>query len=72
MRIFTPVAVSVSILLCQSPDIRAGQSPAASQEATCAITGRVTIENEGAPGVVVTLQPASSSFPSPPPAARRA
>jgi Carboxypeptidase regulatory-like domain len=70
MRIFTPIAVSVGILLGAAPDIRAGQSPAASQEATCSITGRVTIENEGAPGIAVTLQPATSSFPLPPPVAR--
>jgi len=70
MRIFTPIAVSAAILLGMAPEIRAGQSPAASQEATCSIKGRVTIENEGAPGVVVTLQPASSSFPLPPPVAR--
>ena len=71
MRIFTPIAISAAILLCASPDIRAGQAPgAASQEATCSIKGRITIENEGAPAVVVTLQPASSSFPLPPPVAR--
>jgi hypothetical protein len=71
MRIFTPIAISVGVLLCASPDIRAGQAPgAAVQEATCSIKGRVTIENEGAPGVVVTLQPASSSFPLPPPVTR--
>jgi hypothetical protein len=70
MRVFTPIAISVGVLLCLSPDIRAGQSPAASQEATCSIKGRVTIENDGATGVVVTLQPASLSFPLPPPVAR--
>jgi hypothetical protein len=71
MRVFTLIAISVGVLFCLSPDIRAGQSPgAASHEATCSITGRVTIETEGAPGVVVTLQPASSSFPLPPPMAR--
>ena len=71
MRIFTPIAVSAAILLCAAPDIRAGQSPAAaSQEAKCAITGRVTIENEGASGIAVVLQPASSSWPLPPPVAR--
>ncbi len=63
MRIFTPIAVSAAILLSAAPDIRAGQShAAASQEATCAITGRVTIENEGASGVVITLQPATGRF----------
>lgn len=70
MRIFTCIAISVAVLLCATRDIRAGQSPAASQEATAAITGRVTIENEGAPGIAVVLQPASSSFPLPPPVAR--
>jgi Carboxypeptidase regulatory-like domain len=70
MRVFTPIAISAAILLCLSPEIQAGQSPAASQEATCSIKGRVTIENEGALGVVVTLQLASSSFPLPPPVAR--
>src|SRR5215475_12680648 len=71
MRIFTPIAVSAAILLCAAPDIRAGQSPAAaSQEAKCAITGRVTIENEGASGIAVVLQPATSSYPLPPPVAR--
>jgi hypothetical protein len=29
MRIFTPITVSVGVLLCLSPDIRAGESPAA-------------------------------------------
>ncbi|MBO0725651.1 MAG: hypothetical protein J2P52_08635, partial [Blastocatellia bacterium] len=71
MRIFTPIAVSVAILLGATPGIRAGQAPAAaSQEATCAITGRVAIENEGAPGVTVILQQATSSRPLPPPVAR--
>jgi hypothetical protein len=70
MRIFTPIAVSVAILLSAAPVILARQSPAASQEATCAITGRVTIENEAASGVVVTLQRATSSTPSPAPIAR--
>jgi hypothetical protein len=66
MRIFTPIAVGVVILLSGAPNIR----PVASQEATCAVTGRVTIENEAAPGVVVTLQRATSGAPSPPPLAR--
>src|SRR5215510_11739062 len=70
MRIFTPIAISVAILLGAASDIRAGQSSAASQEATCAITGRVTIDSQGAPGVAVTLQPATSSWPLPPPVAR--
>jgi hypothetical protein len=71
MRIFTPIAVSAAILLGAAPDIRAGQAPAAaSPEAKCAITGRVTIENEGAPGIAVVLQPASSSPTLPPPVAR--
>ncbi|HEV2668060.1 MAG TPA: carboxypeptidase-like regulatory domain-containing protein, partial [Blastocatellia bacterium] len=71
MRIFTTIAISGAILLGAAPDIRAGQAPgAASREATCAITGRVSIDNEGAPGVAVVLQPALSSFPLPPPVAR--
>ncbi|HEX5082463.1 MAG TPA: carboxypeptidase regulatory-like domain-containing protein [Blastocatellia bacterium] len=70
MRIFTPIAVSVAILLGAAPVILARQSPAASQEATCAITGRVTIENEAASGVVVALQRASSNSPAPAPIAR--
>jgi hypothetical protein len=70
MRIFTPIAISVAILLIATPDIRARRSPADSQEATCAITGRVTIENEAAPGVVVALQRATSSWPLPAPIAR--
>jgi hypothetical protein len=70
MRIFTPIAVSVAILLSAAPVILASQSPAASQEATCAITGRITIENEAASGVVVTLQRETSNWPLPPPVAR--
>jgi hypothetical protein len=79
MRTFTPIAVGVAILLSAAPDIHnirdihdiwAGQAPAASQEATCAITGRGAIETEAAPGVVVTLQRATSSTPLPPPLAR--
>jgi hypothetical protein len=70
MRVFAHTAMSVAVLLSAATDIRAGLSPAASQKATCAITGRVIIENEGAPGVDVTLQPATSSWPSPPPLER--
>ena len=70
MRIFTPIAISGAILLGAAPEIRAGQSPAASQEATCAITGRVTIDSQGAPGVAVALQQATSGGPSHPPVAR--
>src|SRR5262245_6629938 len=70
MRVFTPIAISVAILLSAAPCIRAGQSLAASQEATGSITGRVTIENEGAPGVTVTLRRAPSRWPLPPPVAR--
>src|SRR5688572_6013710 len=70
MRIFTSIAVSVAILLIAAPEIRAGQSPADAREAACAIVGRVIIENEGAPGVTVTLQPATSRWPLPPPVAR--
>jgi len=70
MRAFTLIPVSVAILLSAAPGIRAVQSPAASQEATGSITGRVTIENEGAPGVTVTLRGAPSRWPLPPPVAR--
>jgi hypothetical protein len=62
MLIFTPIAVTVAILL--------GAAPSDSQEATCAITGRVIIENEAAPGIVVRLQRETSSHPLPPPIAR--
>jgi uncharacterized protein (DUF2141 family) len=70
MRIFTPIAVGIAIPLSAAPDILARQSPAASQEATGAITGRVTVENEEAPGVAVTLQRETSGWPLPPPVAR--
>src|SRR5262245_62306190 len=70
MRIFTPIAISVVILLGMAPEIRAGQSPAASQEATCAITGRVTVDSQGAPGVAVALQQAAPGGPLSPPVAR--
>jgi hypothetical protein len=63
MRIFTPIAVGIAIPLSAAPDILARQSPAASQEATGAITGRVTVENEEAPGVAVTLQRETSGWP---------
>jgi hypothetical protein len=69
MRIFTPIAISVAVLLGAAPEIRAGQT-SSPQEATCAITGRVTIDNQGAPGVAVALQQATSGRPSPPPVAR--
>jgi len=55
MRIFTPIAVSAAILLGMAPEIRAGLSSAASQEATCAIAGRVTIDNQGAAGVAARI-----------------
>ncbi|HKC85368.1 MAG TPA: carboxypeptidase-like regulatory domain-containing protein [Blastocatellia bacterium] len=70
MRIFTPIAISGAILLGAAHEIPAGLSYAAWQEATCAIMGRVTIENEAAPDIAVVLQPASSSYPLPPPVAR--
>jgi hypothetical protein len=62
VRAFTLIAVSVATLLGAAPGIQAGQSPAASQEATGSITGRVTIENEGAPGVIVTLWPKARPY----------
>jgi hypothetical protein len=74
MRIFTSIAISVAVLLggtVDIHDIRASQSPAvSSQEAAGTITGRVTIDNQGAPGVAVTLQQATGSWPLPAPAAR--
>src|SRR5262245_40090482 len=71
MRIFTPIAVSVSILLSLSPDTRAVQAPgAALQEAKCSIKGRVTIENEAAPDIAVALQQSTPGGPLPPPVAR--
>jgi hypothetical protein len=57
-------------LLGVAPEIRAGLSSAASQEATCAITGRVTIDNQGAAGIAVALQQVKSGEPSPSPVAR--
>src|SRR4030095_11368096 len=58
-------------VLSGASNIQAGPSTAASsQEASCSITGRVTIENEAAPDIPVILRPASSSFPLPPPVAR--
>jgi len=69
MRIFTSIAISVAVLLGAATEIWAGQT-SSPQEATCAITGRVTIDNQGAPGVAVALQQATSGGPSPPPVAR--
>src|SRR5262249_38159230 len=70
MRIFASIAISLAVLSGAS-NIQAGQSPAASsQEASCSITGRVTIENEPAPDIAVVLQPSSSSWPMPSPVAR--
>lgn len=70
MRIFTLITISVAALLGVAPEIRAGLSSAASQEATCAITGRVTIDSQGAAGIAVALLQATSGEPSPPPMAR--
>src|SRR5262245_60780469 len=70
MRIFASIAISLAVLSGVSR-IHAGQSPAtSSQEASCSITGRVTIENEPASDIPVVLQPAAGSFPLPPPVAR--
>lgn len=70
MRIFASIAICLAVLSGAS-NILAGQSPAASsQEASCSITGRVTIENEAAPDIAVVLQPATGSWPLPPPVAR--
>jgi hypothetical protein len=63
MRIYASIAVCFAVL-SGAYNIQAGQSPAASsQEASCSITGRVTIENEAAPDIAVVLQPATGSFP---------
>src|SRR5262245_59818613 len=70
MRIFASIAISLAVLSGAS-NIQAGQAPAASsQDASCSITGRVTIENEAAPDIPVVLQPATGSWPLPPPVAR--
>src|SRR5262249_36941590 len=70
MRISESIPLSLAVLPGAS-NIQAGQSPdASSQEASCSITGRVTIENEAAPDVPVVLQPATGSWPLPPPVAR--
>src|SRR5262245_4099551 len=70
MRIFAFIAITLVALSGATGDV-VSQSPATpSQEATGTISGRVTIENEAAPDIAVVLQPASSSFPLPPPVAR--
>src|SRR5262245_81167 len=70
MRILASIAICFAVLSGAS-DIQAGQAPAASsQEASCSVAGRVTIENEAAPDIAVVLQPASSNWPLPPPVAR--
>src|SRR5215468_7712899 len=72
MRIFASIAISLAVL-SGAPNLHAGQSPAApSQEGIGSITGRITIENEAAPDIAVVLQPATGSFPLPPPVARAA
>ncbi|HKQ77311.1 MAG TPA: hypothetical protein VJ810_26670 [Blastocatellia bacterium] len=69
MRVFASIAICFAILSGAS-DIQAGQEPAASsQEGACSITGRVTIENEAAQDIAVVLQPATGSYPPPPPVA---
>jgi 5-hydroxyisourate hydrolase-like protein (transthyretin family) len=74
IRIFTSIAISIAVLLggtVDIHDIRASQIPAASsQEAAGTITGRVTIDNQGAPGVTVALQRTSSNRPLSDPVAR--
>jgi len=71
MRIFVSIAICVAVLLCRAAELRAVQSsPAASQAAASTITGRVTIDNEGAPGIAVALQPLTGSWPLPYPVAR--
>jgi Carboxypeptidase regulatory-like domain len=74
MRIFASIVINVAALLSgavEIHDIRAGQSPAASsQEATGTIAGRVTIDNQAAPDIAVTLQKATGIWPLPAPAAR--
>src|SRR5262245_55942278 len=70
MRIFASIAISLAVLSGAS-HIQAGQAPAASsQEASCSISGRVTIENEAAPDIPVVLQPATGTSSLPPPVAR--
>src|SRR5215470_17636279 len=70
MWIFASITLSLAVLSGAS-NTQTGQSTAASsQEASCSITGRVTIENEPASDIPVVLQPAAGSFPLPPPVAR--
>src|SRR5262245_17632986 len=69
MRIFAFIAITLAAL-SGATGVVVSQSSATSQEATGTISGRVTIENEAAPDIAVVLQPASSSFPLPPPVAR--
>src|SRR5262245_19782624 len=71
MRIFVSIAICVAVLLCRAADLRAAQYfTASSQAITSTLTGRVTIDNQGAPGIVVALQPATGNWPSPSPVAR--
>jgi 5-hydroxyisourate hydrolase-like protein (transthyretin family) len=71
MLVFASIAISIAAVLGVAADILVGQSPAASsQEATGAITGRVTIDNQGAPDVAVALQKATGIWPLPAPVAR--
>jgi hypothetical protein len=71
MRILTIIAISVGILLSGITEAQPGQSSAvSSQEEKCSITRRVTIDNRGAPSVVIALQLATGSWPLPPPVAR--
>ncbi len=71
MRIFASFAISVAVLHCGAVNTQAGQSPAASsQEAASTLSGRVKIDNQGAPGIAVALQPATNGWPLPAPVAR--
>ncbi len=71
MRILLHIAISVAVLVGAAAGARAGQEPAGSSpEEASSVSGRVTIEARGAPGIVVALQQATSSRPLPAPVAR--
>jgi hypothetical protein len=56
MRILACIAFSVVALLGPAAGLRAGQSSVSSSpEAAGAIMGRVTIDNQGAPGIGIAL-----------------
>src|SRR5262245_27055793 len=70
MRILAFIAISLAIF-SGATKMQAGQSEAASsQEASCSITGRVTIDNEAASDIAVALHPATDIWPLPPAVAR--